>query len=150
MDTSPDPRRRRHGRRRRDPGLRAAPAPPDVTAGEPPPEEPTHRRVTLAVLSVVAAASAAALVAGLLDWAPVADTPARALTDAESERLAATRVTNYRDVRAGVRLAVGTGRTRTHLVGWVDWARPLAYLDVGGPGAGAHHGLVQATPSVVM
>ncbi|TDC72301.1 hypothetical protein E1193_28020, partial [Micromonospora sp. KC606] len=149
MDTSPE-RRRGRGRRRRDPGLRAVPAPPDVSAGEPPPEEPTHRRATLAALSVVAAASAAALVAGLLDWVPGSNAPARALTGAESERLAATRVTNYRAVRAGVRLVVGTGGSRTHLVGWVDWARPLAYLDVRGPGAGPHRGLVQATPSVVM
>ena len=60
------------------------------------------------------------------------------------------RVTNYRDLRAGVRVTAGTGAARTELVGWVDWSRPLVYLDVGGPGAGAERGLLQATPTVVL
>ncbi|MEH0830589.1 hypothetical protein, partial [Micromonospora sp. CPCC 205714] len=107
------------------------------------------RAADLAALGVVAAASAAALVGGLLSWAPPGE-PARALTAVEAERLAATRVTNYRDVRAGVRVTVGAGAARTDLVGWIDWARPLAYLDVGGPGAGGDRGLLQATPSVVV
>ncbi|MEU1756095.1 hypothetical protein ABZ436_26070 [Micromonospora matsumotoense] len=109
-----------------------------------------RRRTTLVVLGVVAATSAAALVAGLLSWSPAPGAPARALTGDEAERLAAVRVSTYRDVRAGVRVAVGTGAGRTDLVGWVDWSRPLAYLDVGGPGAGQDRGLVQATPSVVV
>ncbi|MEV4482356.1 hypothetical protein [Micromonospora coxensis] len=150
METSPDPRRRGHGRRRRDPGLRAAPIPPDVSAAEPPGDEPVRRRTTLLALAVVATASAAALVAGLPTWAPAPAGPARALTGSESERLAATRVTNYRDVRVGVRLVVGADRARTDLVGWIDWARPLAYLAVSGPGAGADRGLLQATPTAVV
>lgn len=60
------------------------------------------------------------------------------------------RVTNQRDVRAGVRVSVGAGRERTEMVGWVDWARPLVYLEVTGPGAGAERGLVQATATVVV
>ncbi|MFJ6196459.1 hypothetical protein [Micromonospora sp. NPDC092111] len=118
---------------------------PDTTEGP-----PARRRTTLVALGVIAAGSAAALVAGLLSWAPAPAEPARALTDGEAGRLAATRVTTYRDVRAGVRVAVGTGAGRTDLVGWVDWSRPLAYLDVGGPGAGQDRGLVQATPSAVV
>ncbi|SCF05352.1 hypothetical protein GA0074696_2447 [Micromonospora purpureochromogenes] len=142
--------RRRPGRRRRDAARHALRTPPVLAAVAGSPEEPARRRTTLVALGVVAAASAAALVAGLLSWAPAPGEPARALTAAEAERLAATRVTNLRDVRAGVRMTVGTGAARTDLVGWIDWARPLAYLDVGGPGAGADRGLVQATPSVVV
>ncbi|MFI9641596.1 hypothetical protein ACIG87_16270 [Micromonospora sp. NPDC051925] len=111
---------------------------------------PGRRRTALVALGVVAATSAAALVAALLSWAPAPAEPARALTGDEAERLAAVRVTTYRDVRAGVRVAVGTGAGRTDLVGWVDWSRPLAYLQVGGPGAGQDRGLVQATRSVVV
>ncbi|MEH0842333.1 hypothetical protein V6U81_08065 [Micromonospora sp. CPCC 205711] len=148
------------GRRRRAPGRhqrsrRPLPAPPDLPPAPPAggaaaEEPPARRRSTLVALGVVAAASAAALVAGLLSWAPTSPEAARALTADESERLAATRVTNYRDVRVGVRATVGAGATRTELVGWVDWGRPLAYLDVGGPGAGPDRGLVQATPAVVV
>ncbi|MEU5939810.1 hypothetical protein ABZ807_11550 [Micromonospora sp. NPDC047548] len=145
----PDRRRRRPGRRRRRSARHALAARPHLNAVGPSPE-PARRRITLVALGVVAAASAAALVAGLLSWGPAPGEAARALTQGEAERLAATRVTNYRDVRAGVRVTVGAGGTRTDLVGWVDWSRPLAYLDVGGPGAGADRGLVQATPSVVM
>ncbi|MEV0806768.1 hypothetical protein [Micromonospora sp. NPDC050200] len=145
-----DRRRRRPGRRRRAPARHALAPPPGLIAVITSPEQPARRRTTLVALGVVAAASAAALVAGLLSWGPAAGEPARALTQGEAERLAATRVTNYRDVRAGVRVTVGAGATRTDLVGWVDWARPLAYLDVGGPGAGVDRGLVQATHSVVV
>ncbi|MGX4653171.1 hypothetical protein ACWCHM_05735 [Micromonospora sp. SCSIO 07396] len=144
MDTSPDqpprpsgagPDHRRAGRHHRD-------AAADGTPG--------RRRTTLVALVVVAVTAATALVAGLVSGAPAPTTTARALTDDEAERLAAVRVGTYRDVRAGVRVAVGTGAGRTDLVGWVDWSRPLAYLDVGGPGAGPDRGLVQATPSAVV
>ncbi|MFF5172196.1 hypothetical protein ACFY3U_06140 [Micromonospora sp. NPDC000089] len=144
----------RPGRRRRRAGRhhRARPGPPPPVAGPSAAgQEPTgRRRSALVALGVVAATSAAALVAGLLSWAPAPGEPARALTVDESERLAATRVGNYRDVRVGVRATVGTGAARTDLVGWVDWGRPLVYLDVGGPGAGANRGLLQATPTLVV
>ncbi|WP_194822264.1 hypothetical protein [Micromonospora sp. S-DT3-3-22] len=144
MNTSPDqpprppgagPGRRRAGRHHRD-------ATEEGTSG--------RRRTSLVALFVVAVTAAAALVAGLLGGTPAPTAAARALTDDEAERLAAVRVGTYRDVRAGVRVAVGTGAGRTDLVGWVDWSRPLAYLDVGGPGAGQDRGLVQATPSAVV
>ncbi|MGR6321018.1 hypothetical protein Q2K19_20675 [Micromonospora soli] len=126
------------------------PAEPELDGTGDPPEPPTRRRALLVALGVTAVASAAALVAGLLSWSPEPADPARPLSPAESERLAAMRVTNLRDVRAGVRASVGTGGARTELVGWVDWARPLVYLEVGGPGAGAERGLVQATASAVV
>ncbi|SCE66165.1 hypothetical protein GA0070216_101224 [Micromonospora matsumotoense] len=154
METSSD--RPRHppgtGPGRRHAGRQHRTARRSVTVVAPTAEEsaPGRRRTTIVVLGVVAATSAAALVAGLPSWSPAPAAPARALTADEAERLAAVRVSTYRDVRAGVRVAVGTGAGRTDLVGWVDWSRPLAYLDVGGPGAGQDRGLVQATPSVLV
>ncbi|MEW2377862.1 hypothetical protein AB0883_17410 [Micromonospora sp. NPDC047812] len=109
-----------------------------------------RRRTVLLVLAAVAVLSAGALVVGLASWAPGRPEQPRALTGDERERLAAMRVTNYRDLRAGVRVTAGTGAARTELVGWVDWSRSLVYLDVGGPGAGAERGLLQATPTVVL
>ncbi|MFC0030353.1 hypothetical protein ACFFMM_12570 [Micromonospora chaiyaphumensis] len=149
------------GRRpRADPVTRERPADPFEPPGDPeldgtgdPSEPPTRRRAVLVALAAAATASAAALVAGLLSWSPEPAEPtetARPLTAAEADRLAALRVTNQRDVRAGVRVTVGAGGDRTELVGWVDWARPLVYLDVSGPGAGVERGLVQATSSTLL
>ncbi|PWR05791.1 hypothetical protein DKT68_25185, partial [Micromonospora acroterricola] len=109
-----------------------------------------RRRSVLLLLGLTALTSATALVIGLLTWAPDPPEPARPLTVAEGERLAAMRVTNLRDLRAGVRVTVGAGAARTELVGWVDWSRPLLYLDVGGPGAGAERGLLQSSGPVLV
>ncbi|MEV0431121.1 hypothetical protein [Micromonospora sp. NPDC050495] len=137
---------------RADPAGSAAttPAPPASDGAADPVERSNRRRALLIALGITAAGSAAALVAGLLSWSPRPADPARPLGPAEADRLAAMRVTNQRDVRAGVRVTIGTGPDRTELVGWVDWARPLVYLDVSGPGAGAERGLVQATSTVVV
>ncbi|MBB5115143.1 hypothetical protein FHU28_004982 [Micromonospora echinospora] len=149
------------GRRRRaEAGLGRSPALPARPGGDPeldgaddPPDGPGHRRIMLAALAGAAVISATALVAALLAWVPGRSEPAgtaRPLTPAEVDRVAALRVTNLRDVRAGVRITVGAGGARTELVGWIDWARPLVYLDVGGPGAGADRGLAQATTSALL
>ncbi|QOC91159.1 hypothetical protein [Micromonospora craniellae] len=108
-----------------------------------------RRRVVLAALALTAAASAVTLIATLVNWAPAAP-PARELTAAERDRLAAMRVVNYRDVRSGLHLTVSGAAGRTDLLGWVDWARRLVYLDVSGPGAGTLRGLAQATPAVTV
>ncbi|MBQ1025731.1 hypothetical protein [Micromonospora sp. C95] len=108
-----------------------------------------RRRLTLAGLALTAVLSAVMLVATLINWTPDGPPP-RDLTSTERERLAAMRVTNYRELRAGLHITAGTGASRTDLLGWVDWARGLAYLDVGGPGAGASRGLAQATPTVLV
>ncbi len=108
-----------------------------------------RRRLTLTGLALTAVLSAVMLVATLVNWAP-GDPAAREMTVAERERLAAMRVTNYRDLRAGLHVTIDGGTARTDLLGWVDWARQLAYLDVGGPGAGALRGLAQATPTVLV
>lgn len=148
--TPPPPAAVRTGTHRpADPGTGIDPEADRDDPGDPPPEA-GRRRTLLAALGVTAAASAAALVVGLPDWSPDRAGPTRPLTTAEAQRLAAMRITNYRDVRAGVQVTVGAGARRTELVGWVDWARPLAYLDVSGPGAGADRGLVQATRSAVV
>ncbi|MCZ7428351.1 hypothetical protein O7607_21660 [Micromonospora sp. WMMA1949] len=126
---------------------------PELDGADDPPDGPDRRRIALVTLVAAAALSAAMLVAALLAWVPdrADDTgTARPLTTAEADRVAALRVTNLRDVRAGVRVTVGAGGARTELVGWVDWARPLVYLDVGGPGASADRGLVQATASALL
>ncbi|MFC0099621.1 hypothetical protein ACFFKH_19130 [Micromonospora marina] len=126
---------------------------PELDGADDPPDGPDRRRIALAALVAAAAISAATLVAGLLTWIPGRTDEtgtARPLTAAEADRVAALRVTNLRDVRAGVRVTVGAGTARTELVGWVDWARPLVYLDVGGPGAGGDRGLVQATASALL
>ncbi|MEU1968785.1 hypothetical protein ABZ541_11275 [Micromonospora sediminicola] len=126
---------------------------PETDGRADPPDPPGRRRVALAALVAAAAASAAVLVAGLPDGSPEPTGrpgAARALSADEADRVAALRVGNLRDVRAGVRVAVGAGGDRVELLGWVDWARPLVYLDVGGPGAGADRGLAQATASTLL
>ncbi|MFF4875702.1 hypothetical protein [Micromonospora sp. NPDC000668] len=140
MDTSPKPARDI------DPGDTSRPT---DTAGPSPASR--RRRTILLMLGLTAVTSATALVIGLLSWAPDPPEPARPLTVAEGERLAAMRVTNLRDLRAGVHVTIGAGAARTELVGWVDWSRTLLYLDVGGPGAGAERGLLQrAGPLLVI
>ncbi|MEU7778580.1 hypothetical protein [Micromonospora parva] len=109
-----------------------------------------RRRTVLLLLGLTAVTSATALVLGLLSWAPDPPEPARPLTVSESDRLAAVRVTNLRDLRAGVRVTAGTDAARVELVGWVDWSRSLLYLDVGGPGAGAERGLLQKSGPVLV
>lgn len=131
---------------------------PSPEHGDRPPEghnaDPSRaarrRRTVLLLLALTAVTSAATLVVGLLSGAPEPPPPARPLTVAETERLAAMRVTNLRDLRAGVHVTAGDGAARTELVGWVDWSRPLLYLDVGGPGAGADRGLLQSAGSVLV
>ncbi|GAB3940629.1 hypothetical protein GCM10027614_24610 [Micromonospora vulcania] len=130
-----------------DPEDAADPAVDDATGPAP---ASRRRRMVLLLLGLTALTSATALVIGLLSWAPAPPEPTRPLTVAESERLAAMRVTNLRDLRAGVRVTVGSGAARTELVGWVDWSRPLLYLDVGGPGAGAERGLLQTSGPVLV
>ncbi|MEU8391639.1 hypothetical protein [Micromonospora sp. NPDC048842] len=115
-----------------------------------PPSAGRRRRTVLLLLGLTAVTSATALVLGLLSWTPDPPEPARPLTLAEGERLAAVRVTNLRDLRAGVRVTAGTGAARIELVGWVDWSRSLLYLDVGGPGAGAERGLLQKSGPVLV
>ncbi|WP_433550783.1 hypothetical protein ACQP08_23280 [Micromonospora zamorensis] len=129
----------------------AAAEPPTDTADATGPAPISRRRRTLLLLlALTAATSATALVLGLLSWAPDPPEPTRPLTLAEGERLAAVRVTNLRDLRAGVRITAGADAARIELVGWVDWSRSLLYLDVGGPGAGAERGLVQRVGPVLV
>ena len=113
---------------------------------------PAERRriVALVVLGCVSLGSLAGLVGGLVSCSPEKQaTPARPLSSAEAQRLADMRVTNYRDERAGVTATWGDGDAQVRLAGWVDWKRGLAYLRVGGPGAGDQRGLLQAVPGLV-
>lgn len=108
-----------------------------------------RRRTILRTLVAMALLTATALVIGL-SWTPDPSGPPRDATTDERTRLAAVRVTNYRDLRAGVHLTAGSESTRTDLVGWIDWSRPLLYLALGGSGAGPERGLLQATPEVIL
>ncbi|SNT62193.1 hypothetical protein SAMN05421812_1148 [Asanoa hainanensis] len=113
---------------------------------------PAERRrvVALVVLVCVSLGSLAGLIGGLVSCAPNQTAPQpRPLTAAEAQRLSEMRVTNYRDERSGVNATWGEGDAQVRVAGWVDWKRALAYLRVGGPGAGDQRGLLQAVPGVV-
>ncbi|GAA1857619.1 hypothetical protein [Asanoa iriomotensis] len=109
-----------------------------------------RRIVALVVLSCLSLGSVAGLVGGLVSCQPEKPTvQARPLSVAEAQRLADMRVTNYRDERSGVSATWGDGNAQVRVAGWVDWKKALAYLRVGGPGAGNQRGLLQAVPGVV-
>ncbi|WP_027660784.1 hypothetical protein [Salinispora fenicalii] len=153
MESSP--RNRRTPRSRRTPRHRSTPSTqPTSTAPDDPqtgqfPRVTGRRRTVLRTLAAVALLAATALVLGL-SWVPDPAESSRRPTADERTRLAAVRVTNYRDLRAGIHLTAGTGAAQTDLVGWVDWSRPLLYLDFGAPGGGTERGLLQATPAVLL
>ncbi|WP_025619790.1 hypothetical protein [Salinispora cortesiana] len=142
-------RTRRTPRHRPPPHTQSASTASDDTQTGQFPRVTGHRRTILRTLAAVSLLAATALVLGL-SWVPDPAESSRLPTADERTRLAAVRVTNYRDLRAGVHLTAGTGAARTDLVGWVDWSRPLLYLDLGGPGMGAQQGLLQATPTVLL
>lgn len=143
------PRPRRTPRHRPTPDTQPTSTVPDDSQTGQLPRITGRRRTILRTLAAVALLAATALVLGL-SWIPEPAEPSRRPTADERTRLAAVRVTNYRELRAGVHLTAGTGATRIDLVGWVDWSRRLLYLDLGGPGLGAQRGLLQATPAVLL
>ncbi|WP_420330291.1 hypothetical protein [Micromonospora endolithica] len=149
MPVPPGSRRSRRAASAADRPPEVTPPPADAQTGTIPRVGAGRRRTVLVLLAMVAVLAAGGLVAGL-SWTPEPSEPPRAATADERARLSAMRVTNYRDLRAGVHVTAGAGATRVELVGWVDWSRSLAYLDVGGPGAGAERGLLQATPAVTV
>ncbi|RKR87068.1 hypothetical protein BDK92_1340 [Micromonospora pisi] len=142
------------GRRRPGAGhppSRRRPQPPTEGWRAAPATTRRARLAALAVLGCLALSSGAGLAAGLVSCTPAAPTdPARALTAAEAHRLASMRIVNYRHGRAGVRATLGGPGTQIQLTGTVDWPRALAYLRVGGPGAGSQRGLLQAVPGLVV
>ncbi|MEV4535031.1 hypothetical protein AB0J82_14490 [Asanoa sp. NPDC049518] len=113
---------------------------------------PAERRriIALVALVCISLGSLAGLIGGLVSWGPdKAATQSRPLSAAEAQRLSEMRVTNFRDERSGVNAVWGEGDAQVRVAGWVDWKRALAYLRVGGPGAGDQRGLLQAVPGVV-
>jgi hypothetical protein len=109
-----------------------------------------RRVVALAVLACLSIGSAVGLAGGLVSCTPADEqAEARPLSAAEAQRLASMRLVNYRDKRAGVEAHYGKGDATVRMTGWVDWTRALVYLNVGGPGAGAYRGLIQATPGIL-
>ncbi|HWG98611.1 MAG TPA: hypothetical protein VNV66_04625 [Pilimelia sp.] len=104
---------------------------------------------------LLAASAVAALAHGLVSCgAAGSGSEARPLSPAEARRLAGMRLENHRDARAGLHAVIGPRDREVRLAGWVDWARPMAYLSVRPPGSGAPPGLseavlVQAVPGLV-
>jgi hypothetical protein len=79
--------------------------------------------------------------------AAAADT--RPVNSAEAARLAGVRLVDYRTGHVGVRVTIGSGANAVHFTGWVDWRRPLIYLNSLGQSPGPADGLLQAIPGVV-
>jgi hypothetical protein len=73
----------------------------------------------------------------------------RPLSTAEAQRLAAMRLTNYRDARSGLHATIGQPGQEIRLTGWVDWQRRIAYLAATGPAQAKVDGLVQAMPGII-
>ena len=99
----------------------------------------------------LALGSAAGLVGGLVSCAEQ-ENPAdigRPLSTAEAGRLAAMWLNNYTDERAGLRGTLDRGAEEIRLTGWIDWRRPLVYLNVAGKTPSPLDGLVQAVPAAV-
>ncbi|MEV4617196.1 hypothetical protein AB0J74_00575 [Asanoa sp. NPDC049573] len=104
----------------------------------------------MVVLSCLSLGSIAGLVGGMVSCAPEKQAvQARPLSASEASRLGDMRVTNYRDERAGIHATWGDGAAQVRVAGWIDWKKSLAYVRVGGPGAGDRRGLLQAVPGVL-
>ncbi len=114
-----------------------APARRDTHDGESAPR--TRRTRAVPVRSGVAVLAGAALLAGC--GAP----GARAVSEAEAQRLAVMRLADRTDQVAGVRAQVRAGDGMLRVRGWVDWRRSLVYLRY----SGVAEGLVQATPRLM-
>src|SRR2546421_7552141 len=94
----------------------------------------------------MAAAAVVGLVNGLASCSPRARPPdkGRPVSMAEAQRLATVRLRDQQDGHSGFRATVGAPGAAVHLIGWVDWRRPLLYLGSVGDRPGPADGLVQA------
>jgi hypothetical protein len=103
------------------------------------------------VLLSVAAASALGLGAGLVSCGAAKRThpTTRPITAAEAALLAAMRMHNYRDSVAGLRGVIRSSGGDVRVAGWVDWHRPLIYINSISTSPGPADGLVQAVPGLV-
>src|SRR5436305_4761424 len=99
----------------------------------------------------MAAAAVVGLVNGLASCVPDHRTPdrSRPVSMAEAQRLAGVRLRDQQDGHVGFRATVGPPGAAVHLTGWVDWRRPLLYLDSVADRPGPADGLVQVVPDLV-
>lgn len=110
------------------------------------------RRITAIIgLLFVAAGSAAGLAGGLVSCGSgtAAAGAGQPVNAAQAGRLAMARLANRQDAQAGFRAVIHAPGGDVRLTGWVDWARPLTYLNSAAEQSGAADGLVQAVPGVV-
>jgi hypothetical protein len=113
---------------------------------------PRRRAVAIAALGALVVGG---LVAGnglvSCQAQPRAQAPAttRVVTAAEARRLAGVRLADWRAGHAGVHVTIGSGANTVHLTGWVDWRRPMVYLNSLGQHPGLADGMLQAIPGVV-
>ncbi|HYN93694.1 MAG TPA: hypothetical protein VES42_07575, partial [Pilimelia sp.] len=129
-----------------------------------------RRFVALLFVGLLALSSVAGLAQGLVSCQAPADRrdTSRPLSEVQARRLADMRLQNLRDGRSGLRATIGPPGRELRIAGWVDWRRPLAYLQgtsaaapaaaaggdplrpgTGRPGRGPVEGLVQAVPGVI-
>ncbi|HKT00436.1 MAG TPA: hypothetical protein VJT31_12955 [Rugosimonospora sp.] len=109
------------------------------------------RTAAVAALLCVAAAAAVGLGSGLVSCqpAPQAQPASRPVTQAEATLLAGMRVHNYQDWFSGLRGVIRSGTGDVHFAGWVDWRRPLIYINSISTVPGPADGLVEAVPGLV-
>jgi hypothetical protein len=111
-----------------------------------------RRMLAIAGLLVLAALAAAALAGGLVAGGhrdrPAAR-PGQLVSTAQADRLAQARLVNFRDGRASFRAVIQASGGDVHVVGTVDWSRPLVYLSSTADQPGPADGLVQAVPGLV-
>jgi hypothetical protein len=112
-----------------------------------------RRRVTAIIgLLCVATLSAAGLAAGLVSCAPGSTASGagnRPVDPEDAGRLATARLVNLQDAQASFRALIRSQNGTVHVTGWIDWARPMIYLNSVGEQPGSADGLVQAVPGVM-
>jgi hypothetical protein len=117
---------------------------PPVTAAR-------YRTAAAVALLCVAAVAALGLGAGLVScgsarWSRPASRP---VTTAEAALLGGMRLHNYQDSGAGLRGVIRSSGGDVRIAGWVDWHRPLIYINSISASPGPADGLVQAVPGLV-
>ena len=92
-----------------------------------------RRRISALVgLLCLAAASAAGLAGGLVAGAPGnAARPGNGqrVSAEQAGRLAGARLANFQDPRASLHAVITAPGGDVHVTGWIDWSRPLIYLN---------------------
>jgi hypothetical protein len=106
--------------------------------------------VALVVLGCLAVGSATGLAGTLVSCAPQPPADAaRALTEAQAQRLATMRLVNHRTGRVGLHAVLGHPEDERRLTGQIDWEQSLVELRLTHPGPEGPHELLQAVPGLI-